>query len=283
MANAIPRLATIDSNYTEGKFINQPDGPFASTEGRPPAAQLGNDSLLTYPFPYTSGYAPSYTTYPYTAVGKLFFSSGGLNYVCSGGVVQNYMIYTAGHCVFDLAVGAWTTNILFVPAYNNGPGLYGSYSSWQSWSRTEYTGSPAANPNRAYDIGIIILCKINGYGIGHYSGWFGAAWNYPYSQYWRSLGYPQAAPFNGLWDYYCDSGLGIQDTNYNPNTMGIGCDATGGCSGGPWVLGFGSGANQINSVNGYKYNNQPAALYGAYFGSAAQDLYNTAVAITPGC
>jgi hypothetical protein len=57
----------------------------------------------------------------------------------------------------------------------------------------------------------------------------------------------------------------------NPATMGIGCDMTGGSSGGGWVVG-----NTVLSVTSYGYSNQPNVLYGPYQDSVAQQLYASA-------
>jgi V8-like Glu-specific endopeptidase len=42
---------------------------------------------------------PSYSTYPYSTVGKVFFNQGGGSYVCSASIVKPTVIWTAGHCV----------------------------------------------------------------------------------------------------------------------------------------------------------------------------------------
>ena len=53
--------------------------------------------------------------------GKVFFSIGRSNYVCSGTATNSTngdVVTTAGHCVSD--GGTFVTNFAFVPAYNNG-------------------------------------------------------------------------------------------------------------------------------------------------------------------
>jgi hypothetical protein len=51
---------------------------------------------------------------------------------------------------------------------------------------------------------------------------------------------------------------------------------TGGCSGGPWVMGFGSN-NYVNGHNSYRPNNQPLEIYSPYFGDNAHSLKALAV------
>jgi hypothetical protein len=66
-------------------------------------------------FPFTR-YEPA--TYN-PAHGKVFFSDGGSNYVCSGTALTSgneSVVWTAGHCVNE-GPGRFFTNWAFVPAY----------------------------------------------------------------------------------------------------------------------------------------------------------------------
>jgi hypothetical protein len=55
---------------------------------------------------------------------------------------------------------------------------------------------------------------------------------------------------------------------------------TGGASGGPWFQQFSeaTGSGTQNSVNSFKYNFSDRWMFGPYFGSDAQNLYNAAQA-----
>jgi hypothetical protein len=55
--------------------------------------------------------------------------------------------------------------------------------------------------------------------------------------------------------------------------MGIGCDMTGGSSGGGWIVG-----GTLYSENSYGYDNQPNVMYGPYLESVAQSVYHAAAA-----
>jgi hypothetical protein len=61
----------------------------------------------------------------------------------------------------------------------------------------------------------------------------------------------------------------------DPETIGIGCDMTGGSSGGPWIVDWGTN-NYLNSNVSYGYIGVPDQFYGPYFGDAAQALYDAA-------
>ena len=51
---------------------------------------------------------------------------------------------------------------------------------------------------------------------------------------------------------------------------------TGGSSGGPWFRDFNGSAGTQVSVNSFGYRGEKNAMYGPYFGSVIQSLYNTA-------
>jgi len=251
-----------------------------------PSVEESHERDKRYPFPYSSGYAPSYTTFPWRAVGKVFFTSAGLNYVCSAATISAYAIHTAGHCIYSN--NAYVTNFVFVPGYNNGAQPYGQFTARQFFTNTDWTQLSSF----CRDYATVVMNRNSaGQGVGQVVGNLGWMYNGPVNNAWRACGYPQAAPFNGQTHYFADSNFGISDTRCGgkcnvgggctPATIGIGSDATGGTSGGPWIIGFG-GVNQLNGVNSYKYNNQPAAIYSPYFDTT---WYNTviapALAVTP--
>jgi hypothetical protein len=101
----------------------------------------------------------------------------------------------------------------------------------------------------------------------------GIAFNYNRSQNYVSYGYPAAPPFTGERLWTCNSPLQASDNSASPQTMGIGCDMTGGSSGGGWIVG-----GNLYSVNSYGYSNQPNVMYGPYLDGVAQSVYNAAAA-----
>ena len=99
----------------------------------------------------------------------------------------------------------------------------------------------------------------------------GIAFNYDRNQSFVDYGYPAAPPFDGSKLWVCEAAHATDDTSASPATMGIGCDMTGGSSGGGWTVG-----NSVYSVNSYGYSNQPNVMYGPYQGTVAQGVYNAA-------
>ena len=227
------------------------------------AGQKGRKPRVTYPF--TRYEAPTYNP----AHGKVFFSDGGTNYVCSGTALTSgneSVVWTAGHCVNE-GPGAFYTNWAFVPAYKDGARPYGTWTA-----RTLLTTSGWRNSGDfSYDLGAAVVNTSSGATLTDTVGSRGVAFNQSASQHYLSHGYPAAPPFSGGRMYICEADLGTRDTSANPPTMGIGCDMTGGSSGGGWVVG-----NNVLSVNSYGYQTQPNVMYGPYQGTVAQQLYTSA-------
>jgi hypothetical protein len=214
-------------------------------------------------------YPGSYTTYPASTHGKVFFTLGGVNYVCSGTALSSSnrsVVWTAGHCVNE-GPGAYATNWAFVPAYRDGSRPFGTWTA-----RTLVTSSAwASQGDISYDVAGAVMNTSGGSALTDVVGGRGIAFNYNRNQFFTSFGYPAAPPFNGQRLWVCESNLLTSDPTTSPQTMGIGCDMTGGSSGGGWVVG-----GSVYSVNSYGYRNQKNVMYGPYQGSVAQSVYNTA-------
>jgi V8-like Glu-specific endopeptidase len=209
---------------------------------------------------------------PVNHIGKVFFSIGTTNYVCSGNAVSSTnksTVATAGHCVNE-GPGAFVTNFAFVPAYDNGNAPYGKWTATSLFAPTQWT----ANGDMTYDTGFAVVNPLGGQLLTDVVGGSGVEFNAARGLQYTSYGYPQASPFDGTSLWSC-TGTATNDTN-NPqfNTQGIPCDMTGGSSGGPWFIGTGSDGLQ-NSINSYGYN-RSAVMYGPYWGTVIQDAYNVA-------
>jgi len=215
----------------------------------------------------------------------VFFTKAlGGNFVCSGTIVNSAskrMVSTAGHCVSDGA-GRFHRNVVVVPAYSSAFNGQAPYGQWTARQLTT-TSSWHSSGNFKQDVGIIITNDRLGRRIVNYLGGQGTRFNASRSQFFRSYGYPQAAPFNGFNQYVCPSSrLGDDNPNWfapGPNTMRISCNMTGGSSGGGWLVGESGGLGYVNSVNSYKYNNDPNSMYGPYFGNEALNLFNFATSL----
>jgi hypothetical protein len=214
-------------------------------------------------------YPGSYTTYPASTHGKVFFTLGGVNYVCSGTAVNSSnrsVVWTAGHCVNE-GPGAYATNWAFVPAYRDGSRPFGTWTA-----RALVTSSAWANQGDiSYDVAGAVMNTSGASALTDVVGGRGIAFNYNRNQFFTSFGYPAAPPFTGQRLWVCESNLLTSDPTTSPQTMGIGCDMTGGSSGGGWIVG-----GAVHSLNSYGYRTQKNVMYGPYQGSVAQSVYNTA-------
>ena len=212
-----------------------------------------------------------YTQQPTSTHGKVFFTLGGNDYVCSGTALlsgNKSVVWTAGHCVNE-GPGDFATNWEFVPAYKDGSAPMGVYVA-----EDLVTSSAWANSGDfSYDFGAAIVGPSGGTALTDRVGGRGITFNGARSQNYQSYGYPAAPPFTGQRLWRCNSPLQTSDNSANPPTLGIGCDMTGGSSGGGWIVG-----NNVMSVNSYGYSNQPNVMYGPYLGSVAQSVYNAAAA-----
>ena len=209
---------------------------------------------------------------PVSHIGKVFFTMGGANYVCSGNAVSSpnkSTVSTAGHCVNE-GPGANATNFVFVPAYQNGAAPYGKWTAKALYSPTAWS----KNGDMAYDTGFAVMNPLNGQTLTAVVGGSGVAFNQAYGLTYKSFGYPAASPFNGETLKSC-TGTASKDP-FNPQfgTQGIPCDMTGGSSGGPWFIGTSSSGVQ-NSVNSYGYS-RSAVMYGPYWGAVIQKTYASA-------
>jgi hypothetical protein len=212
---------------------------------------------------------------PVNHIGKVFFTLAGANYVCSGNAVASTngsTVATAGHCVNE-GPGAYATNFVFVPAYENGAAPYGKWSARALYAPSQWV----SNGDMTYDTGFAVMNRNpQNQTLTSVVGGSGVAFNQARGLTYKSYGYPAAAPFNGETLKSC-TGKAVNDPN-NPqfNTQGIPCDMTGGSSGGPWFIGTNSDGVQ-NSINSYGYN-RSAVMYGPYWGSVIQSTYNSAAA-----
>ncbi|RSN52959.1 peptidase [Amycolatopsis sp. WAC 04182] len=207
--------------------------------------------------------------------GRVFFTMGGRNASCSGDAVTSAngsVVITAGHCV--KYQGAWHTNWTFAPGYNNGNTPYGTWAAKTTLTTPQWEASEDMN----YDIGAAVVNPLNGQKLTDVVGAQGIAFNQARNQSMYTFGYPAAAPYDGSKLIYC-SGSTFTDFLLTKD-HGMSCDMTGGSSGGPWFLNFSeaTGAGVQASVNSFGYTFLPGYMFGPYFGTDAQNLYNKAQA-----
>lgn len=103
-----------------------------------------------------------------------------------------------------------------------------------------------------------------------------------YGQRVDTLGYPAAAPYNGLTQQSC-SGPTYQGVDLGQIGTGP-CSFTAGASGSPMLLaygGLGAGLGYVNSVDANIYTPRPNEIFGPYFDDVNAGLFYYAEAISP--
>ena len=211
--------------------------------------------------------------------GKVFVTIGGsVEEYCSATAVNSdnqSVVWTAGHCVYtEPGEGPrhWlNSRWVFVPGYVNGRAPYGIWRARALYTTQQWL----RHGNDAFDIGAAVVEPLNGRTLVDAVGGEGIYFNQPRGYRYLSGGYPVDPPFNGRWLFACDSPVAHLDREEVPATTGIGCDLTGGSSGGGWLIGVAgrSGFGYILGVTSYSIDGERNVLYSPYFGSVAGDLY----------
>ncbi len=231
--------------------------------------------------PVTAAYNPNLPYYAPTArtMGKVFFTNGGLGYVCSGTVINSEgkdTVWTAGHCVHDGKNGTWHSNWSFVPAYDDdlaNPRPYGTWTAKQLWTRSDW----ANKSDFSEDMGVAIMNTRNGHHIVSYFGGQGFAVNQGKRVYIRAFGYPAEWPFDGGNLRYC---AGSTSPEWNAwfiwsQTLKMPCNMTRGSSGGGWMLNYDGNWGYLNGVNSrIDRIVNPTIMLSPYFDNDAWSLYN---------
>ncbi|MFD9218716.1 trypsin-like serine peptidase [Streptomyces sp. NPDC060064] len=205
--------------------------------------------------------------------GRVFFTFQGRTASCSGDSVTSQngsTVITAGHCV--KYQGSWHTNWVFVPAYNNGQAPYGQWSATKTFSTDQWVASEDIN----YDVGLAVVAPLNGNKLADTVGAQGLSFNGGYNKPMYAFGFPAAAPYDGTKLIYC-SGNSSKDFLFSKDHS-LGCNMTGGSSGGPWFTSFSeaTGTGLQASVNSFGYTFLPNRMFGPYFGNEAKAVYDKA-------
>lgn len=234
--------------------------------------------------------------------GKVLFTLGSSNYVCSASVVDETtgksVVVTAAHCAYDWGTGL-ATNWLFIPGFDPGDTFTGcaatDYGCWTaaslfvndafktagSFNNTAITNDFAfAVMGPSTSLGGTNTLAVLDAAVGSQPIAFSAS---PLGGTTTSLGYPAAAPYDGTTLRYCQGPLAMDE--YSKITYRIPCLMTGGSSGGPWYTPLTSGQGAVMSVNSYGYTrnirstsyDDTAMMFGPIFNQATQTLYTAAV------
>jgi hypothetical protein len=298
-------------------FVRQSDGSFqqaqptkggGANKGKPGGGGGSGDTggtTCSGDVPTTSGSSWDCTGDVKRLTGKVLFTMGGKQYVCSGSVAEdgdgvadgngNALVLTAAHCVWDQAAGEFATNWMFFPDFDSTPTYTCDASTFGCWTATSlvaHTGFTTQTQFNAtaitHDFAFAVVgrggkdkseldVRMGGeYQVGMSTSKLGSV---------TAFGYPQAPPYDGSDLVYCD-GTPFADSGLSNLTWGLGCTMTGGASGGPWLSGVqwdGAGGTLV-SLNSYKYQGRrgSAYMYGPQFNDDTAEVWTVAKGVAAG-
>ncbi len=241
-----------------------------------------NSTFIVSPDLYNS----NQSNLPYRAVGKVFFTMDGFNYVCSGSSIGGSAVLTAGHCVSD-GNGNYVTNWVFVPEfYNFTSPLPFPWVATQLLTFPEFLNGGDLGRDVGFAVvkglqnGVAISASLSD-SVGH----LGFAWNQnPTALNWSAFGYP-IIYYTGLEMIQTVATTACRNPLQTPASVGIGSYLKSGASGGPWVLDFlptltDLNLNYVGGLNSY-ITPSGQQVYTPYFDQAVKDLKDQAVAAKP--
>lgn len=203
------------------------------------------------------------------AVGRILFSSGGSQWICSGTVVSGSagngwsVVLSAGHCAYDGADG-WSSNFVFYPNFDLEPTYTCAGRANGCWTASRLAINsdfyPSGfGPDNALKVDYSFAYLPNstngeldsrfpGYGLITQGATLGTT-------QW-AFGYPAQGRYKGKDLIYCTGPTSADP--YGVGTWGLACNMNGGSSGGGWLYGTASPATdsnkQLASVNSYGYS-----------------------------
>jgi V8-like Glu-specific endopeptidase len=199
-------------------------------------------------------------------VGKLFFSDGGGDYVCSASAIKtrkSNQVITAGHCVHTgpnvglLQQPHFYRNWVFVPRYRHGRAPDGRWVGRNAWAFNGWV----ENESFRFDQAIISFKKRHGRKLVRAVGGNEVVWGKPQRRWGvRIWGWPAQPPFDGETARRCDG----RTTRFQDSADAAmhNCRLNGGASGGPWYLPRGRTTNRgkIWAVTSRRLLDRPVLL-----------------------
>mmetsp|Transcript_20618 Transcript_20618/g.22901 ORF Transcript_20618/g.22901 Transcript_20618/m.22901 type:complete len:409 (-) Transcript_20618:70-1296(-) len=221
-----------------------------------------------------------FSTSPYSSAGKVFFVDAVTkkDFVCSGSIVGENIIMTAGHCVAGGKDKGWHLQWSFSPQY---------YSGGEVWEAEQYHAFKAwyYHGNLTRDVAFVTLRPYLGKNIGE---------RFPVLKLITQLGHAPGKPMSAIGYPVAFQGGDQMVETFNhtvcftdciqpPLFVGLHSHLSSGASGGPWVYNVSIGSSEstenfANGVNSFsivtKDHLQLPFMYSPYFDIDVQHLYD---------
>jgi len=213
--------------------------------------------------------------YPYSTVGKLFFTTPTGNKTCTAAVIGNRLVLTAGHCLHNGngSSSGYYGNWMFIPAYHSGTAPFATWHFSNAVLTNAWYTSGGVVPN-AGDYAIIAFADqpINGttVSLGHVVGKLGFQTLSTIPNHAHLFGYPGNLD-NGqiIHQVTAQSAQAVA-----PSNAEYGSDMNLGSGGGPWIQNFGiasqgqtggtnTGRNLVIGLSSYGYNDSTTLAEGS--------------------
>lgn len=211
------------------------------------------------------------TAYPQRTHGRVFASAGGSDFSCSGTVVTTgtaNLIATAGHCVYDPALGGFIDSLVFVPGYKDGARPFGTFEGLYVVTPGEWIRFNSLD----HDVAFVQVAPSAQGEIADVVGSRGIGFNQPVKQKVETFGYP-AAPtpkYDGQDLVRCKGKTAKQKPASTRNgSIGMRCDMQFGASGGGWV----SQDSFVISNVSHGLTSNANVFFGPIYGGAVKKLY----------
>ncbi|GAA4620993.1 hypothetical protein GCM10023196_007130 [Actinoallomurus vinaceus] len=206
-------------------------------------------------------------------VGALFYNKGHGIHFCTASVVHSYtknIILTAGHCLYDPHHHTFSTNLAFVPGYNNGSRPYGV---WPVHGKGFLDGRWLSHGDIDLDFGFARLDKVGGRHIEDRVGANTMRATQGFHRWVTVIGYPDKKY------HHADGPISCSNWTFKHSTFQQGFDCGGyynGTSGSPWVMNYNKHTQKgivIGTLGGFQQGGAtPSRSYSAVFDSDAFNL-----------
>ena len=231
--------------------------------------------------------------------GRVLFTLGGGDYICSGSVVAESntgrsIVLTAGHCASENDGSTKATNWMFIPSFDTAPSYtcantqYGCWVADAIYGDTAFLNAGGFNNQAVQHDWAFAVVSTGGKTAGstlQLDAAVGVRFPIAFSgvsagNTLSAFGYPAAGRYKGKDLVFCRGPIG-QDPSTSNTTWSMPCNMTGGSSGGPWVsttstTTYDDAVTTLRSLNSYGYSGV-SNMYGPKFNSNAQAVYNAAV------